>query len=102
MVSIAMGADYSFNVKSIATYAPPFLGYNNSVLARVTESYSYILGMRAQNTALRSGSKLTETVMEALLDSRNCLDARYSQDTIIHKVKRTIKPWAVFVAETSK
>ena len=34
--------------------------------------------MRAQNTALRSGSKLTETVMEALLDSRNCLVARYS------------------------
>ena len=30
-----MGADYSFYVKSIATYAPAFLGYNNSVLARV-------------------------------------------------------------------
>ena len=37
-----------------------------------------VLGMRAQNTALRPGSKLTETVMEALLESRNCLDARYS------------------------
>ena len=33
--SIAMGADYSFYVKSIATHAPAFLGYNNSVLARV-------------------------------------------------------------------
>ena len=33
--SIAMGADYSFYVKSIATYAPAFLGHNNSVLARV-------------------------------------------------------------------
>ena len=33
--SIDMGADYSFYVKSIATYAPAFLGYNNSVLARV-------------------------------------------------------------------
>jgi hypothetical protein len=33
--SIAMGADYSFYVKSIATYAPTFLGYNNSVLAIV-------------------------------------------------------------------
>ena len=33
--SIAMGADYSFYVKSIATYAPVFLEYNNSVLARV-------------------------------------------------------------------
>ena len=30
-----MGADYSFYVKSIATYAPTFLGYNNSVLAIV-------------------------------------------------------------------
>ena len=29
-----MGADYSFYVKSIATYAPTFLGYNNSVLAK--------------------------------------------------------------------
>ena len=33
--SIAMGSDYSFYVKSIATYAPTFLGYNNSVLAIV-------------------------------------------------------------------
>ena len=33
--SIAMGADYSFYVKFIATYAPAFLAYNNSVLARV-------------------------------------------------------------------
>ena len=33
--SIAIGADYSFYVKSIATYAPTFRGYNNSVLARV-------------------------------------------------------------------
>ena len=30
-----MGADYSFYVKSMATYAPAFLGYNNSVLAKV-------------------------------------------------------------------
>ena len=30
-----MGADYSFYVKSIATHAPTFLGYNNSVLAIV-------------------------------------------------------------------
>ena len=33
--SIAMGADCSFYVKSIATYAPAFLGYDNSALARV-------------------------------------------------------------------
>ena len=36
--TIAMGADSSFYVKSIATYAPAFLGYNNSVLARVSAS----------------------------------------------------------------
>ena len=30
-----MAADYSFYVKSIATYASAFLAYNNSVLARV-------------------------------------------------------------------
>ena len=30
-----MGADYSYYVKSIATYAPAFLRHNNSVLARV-------------------------------------------------------------------
>ena len=31
-----MGADFLFYVKSIVTYAPAFLVYNNSVLARVT------------------------------------------------------------------
>ena len=30
-----LGAEYSFYLKSIATYAPAFWGYNNSVLARV-------------------------------------------------------------------
>ena len=33
---IAMGTDYSFYVKSIATYAPTFFRYNNSVLAIVS------------------------------------------------------------------
>ena len=33
--SIGLGAEYSFYVKSIATCAPTFLGYNNSVLAIV-------------------------------------------------------------------
>ena len=33
--SIVLGAEYSFYLKSIATYAPAFLGYTNSVLARV-------------------------------------------------------------------
>ena len=37
---IAIGADYQFYVKSIATYAPAFLGYNNSFLASV---YSQLL-----------------------------------------------------------
>ena len=34
--SIAMGADYSFYVKSIATCAPTFFGYIISVLASVS------------------------------------------------------------------
>ena len=33
--SIAMGADYSFDVKSIATFALTFFGYIISVLASV-------------------------------------------------------------------
>ena len=33
--SIVLGAEYSFYLKSFATYAPAFLGYNNSALARV-------------------------------------------------------------------
>ena len=34
--SIAMGADYSFYLKSIPTFALKFFGYNISVLASVT------------------------------------------------------------------
>ena len=37
--SIAMGADNSFYVKSIATYAPTFFGYIISVLAIVKYMY---------------------------------------------------------------
>ena len=33
--SIVLGAEYSSYLKFIATYAPAFLGYNNSALARV-------------------------------------------------------------------
>ena len=32
---LVLCAEYSFYVKSIDTYAPAFLGYNDSVLARV-------------------------------------------------------------------
>ena len=32
------GADYSFYVKDIVSYAPTFLGYNNSVLAIVNDT----------------------------------------------------------------
>ena len=44
--SIAMGADYSFYVKSIATYAPAFFGYNDSVLARVNLNKLYWLTLQ--------------------------------------------------------
>ena len=36
-----MDADYLFYMKSIATYAPAFLRYNNSVLARVLRNLYY-------------------------------------------------------------
>ena len=36
---IAMGADYSLYVKSIAVYAPTFLRYNNPVLSIVYSLY---------------------------------------------------------------
>jgi hypothetical protein len=36
-----MGADYSFNVKSIATFALAFFGYIISVLASVSSVYWY-------------------------------------------------------------
>ena len=39
--SIVLGAEYSFYVKSNATYAPTFLGYNNSVLAIVCMQKQY-------------------------------------------------------------
>ena len=37
-----MGADYTFHVKSIATYAPAFLTHNNSVLAGVSHDLSIV------------------------------------------------------------
>ena len=38
--SIAMGANYLFYLKSIATYAPTFLGYYNSFLVIVKSHWS--------------------------------------------------------------
>ena len=38
---IAMGADYSFYVKSIATFAPTFYGYIISILASVLELFQW-------------------------------------------------------------
>ena len=52
--SIAMGGDYLFYVKSIATYAPAFFGYNNSVLVRVVtrknSNCSKKLGLKVANS----------------------------------------------------
>ena len=41
--SITIGASYLFYVKSIATYAPAFLVYNISVLARVYNERPFFL-----------------------------------------------------------
>jgi hypothetical protein len=37
--SIAMGADYSFELNSIETYAPQFLGHDNLFLGSVTQAW---------------------------------------------------------------
>ena len=42
IISVVLGAEYSFYMKSIATYAPQFFGYNNSVLAIVRRALSLI------------------------------------------------------------
>ena len=41
--SIAIGTDHSFYVKSIATYAPTFFGYNNSVVVIVSSDLQLTL-----------------------------------------------------------
>ena len=38
--SIALGADYSFELNSIETYAPQFFGHNNLFLGSVTYEWS--------------------------------------------------------------
>ena len=66
--SIAMGADYSFYVKSIATYAPAFLRHNNSVLARVPwYPHPKYLFWAAKN----QGFSLRGSIVRALDHERN-------------------------------
>ena len=60
-----MSADYSFYVKSIATFAPTFFGYIISVLASVNknlESFSIpqILKFFFDNNLEKSGSEMKE------------------------------------------
>ena len=56
--SIAMGADYSFELNSIETYAPQFFGHNNLFLGSV---YTYKVSMdfakKASNRHLPSLQK---------------------------------------------
>ena len=49
--SIVLGAECSFYVKSIATYAPQFLGYNNSFLAIVRALELVTLSLKIPNQA---------------------------------------------------
>ena len=50
-----MGAEYLSYVKSIATFAPTFYGYINSVLASVFSAYCLILTHNSQSESLRAG-----------------------------------------------
>ena len=58
--SIAMGADYSFFVKSIAAYAPTFLGYDNSVLAIVSSLLKIFGFLQSLPTIYTSHQSLEE------------------------------------------
>ena len=53
-----MGADGSFYVKYIAIYAPAFLGYNNSVLARVKRCQSGPIQFKYRKVASSNTSHL--------------------------------------------
>ena len=41
--SIAMGADYSFEVKNIEIWVPAFFKHNNSSVATVQNAYIFII-----------------------------------------------------------
>ena len=41
---MAMGADYSFDLISIETYAPQFIGYNKLFLGSVTAQFAWSVG----------------------------------------------------------
>ena len=47
--SIVLGAEYSFYLKFIATYAPAFLGYNDSALARVALRHQVLTRLQTRN-----------------------------------------------------
>ena len=65
--SIAIGADYSFYVTSIATYAPTFLGYNNSVLA-IVQDQNKNKGVKFVNSLLLIGiTKVTKDMVFSLV-----------------------------------
>ena len=79
-----MGADYSFYVKSIATYAPAFLGYNNSVLARVSSESTYIF----QSLFFRFG---TPEDLKALVDKAHEMGLFVMLDVVhSHASKNTL------------
>ena len=60
---MAMGADYSFELISIETYAPQFIGHNNFFLGSVSiKHFSYFSG---QNSA----HILAEFVVHLLVSS---------------------------------
>ena len=61
--SIVLGAEYSFYVKTIATYAPTFFGYNNSILAIVN-----LYRITAKSCGTLDNLQLLLTILRTVLD----------------------------------
>ena len=81
--SIAMGADYSFYMKSIATYAPAFLRYNNSVLAIVLWQSNKPLEICQHQPFEQTAVKLDKYGQNEVWDHVNCKKVTSEQTIFI-------------------
>ena len=81
--SITMGADYSFYVKSIATYAPTFSRYNNSVLAIV--NYNLLFGsFFVVKDNKKKWTSITKSDHNLLLDFSTIIDMLQTAGTNVY------------------
>ena len=78
-----MGAEYSFYVKSIFTYAPTFSGYNNSVLAIVLWQSNKPLEICQQQPFEQTAVKLDKYGQNEVWDHVNCKKVTSEQTIFI-------------------